>query len=261
MISRHDPVRSKARAGSLLWMLLSGLQCMPALADGPSDLRAALARLSGSAPVKGELEVLTLERHGEGRDAIELSGRVVLDVSQGPRGMQVNLGADTAARVDAETRAQGRDPDARTPTLQALKRLDTTTVTAMLSAAPAQAAAVDAASFKGERADTWRGRPARVLSYALPASSLDAVQRRYFRQYDGTLDIWIAADGTPLESSTRATLAGRAFIVGFDGRDDLDCSYGVEGDRLVATREETRGVRSAAGERVELRVVRTLVPD
>jgi hypothetical protein len=240
-------------------MLLAAWPCVPALADGQADLRAALARLSGAAALRAEVEVLTQERYGEGREAIEKAGRVVLDVEQGPRGLQLSLGADTLARLEAETRARGRDPDARTPTMQALRRFDTATIAPMLSAANALSAELDAASFKGERTESWRARPARVLSYALPASSLDELQRKYFRQYDGSLEIWIAPDGTPLASSTRASVSGRAFVVvGFDGRDDDDSVYGVEGDRLVTLRSETHGVRSGAGERVELRVVKTL---
>jgi hypothetical protein len=243
-------------------MLTLAFPCLPARADGPADLRAALARLAGPATVKGDLDVQTQERYGEGREAIEKTGRVVLDVEQGPRGLQVSLPADALARLEAETRARGRDPDARTPTMQALKRLDTASIAPMLSAATTLAAELETASFKGERMEAWRGRQARVLTYTLPMSGLDELQRKYFRQYDGTLEIWIANDGTPLASATHASLTGRAFVVvGFDGRDDDDSLYGVQGDRLVTLRSETHGLRGGAGERLELRVVKTLTPD
>jgi hypothetical protein len=59
----------------------------------------------------------------------------------------------------------------------------------------------------------------------------------------------------------RLRLRGRAFVfVGFQREDDEDSTYGVAGDRLVTTSSDMHSVGTGAGERAELRVVKTLTP-
>ena len=131
----------------------------------------------------------------------------------------------------------------------------------MVSAAPGLARAVDEAQFKGEKAEAWQGRPARRLSFSVPMSHLSKEQRKYVKDFDSTLDIWIAADGTPLASARRDAVAGRAFVViSFDAKDEESCTYAVSGDRLLTLRRESHNVSSGAGEHSEQRIVKTLQP-
>jgi hypothetical protein len=261
MIPLRTFLRGPARAGVTLCALLSVLQGAPALADGQADLREALARLDGRAAIHAELAVETYERYGVGRAAVEKSGQVTLRVEEGETGLQMVYGAETLARMEAEAQARSRDPMARTPTRQAVTHLEAPGVQRMLAAASGLAHQLEEARFTGERADSWHGRPARLLSFTLPVTSLDEEQRKYVRSFDGTLQVWIAPDGTPLASASRVRLQGRAFIiVGFQREDDEDSTYAVSGDRLVATGSDMRSVGSGAGERAELRVVKTLTP-
>ena len=233
--------------------------CLPARADGLADLKAALARLPAQTPVRASLELKTLERRGEDNDLDEKIGEASVLIEDGAHGLQMTYPKDTRDRMDAESRQLGRDATAKTPTLSALAKLDASEYPAMLSAVPALQRALDESTFKGERAEQWQGKPARVLSFAVPATKLPSQQRKYVKQFDGVLDIWIAADGTPLASRERDTIAGRAFIVvSFQGRDDEDCSFAVVGDRLVTLRKDVHLTSSGAGEHGEQRVVKTL---
>jgi hypothetical protein len=45
-------IRNSARAGAVLSALLTAFDGVPAPADGQTDLRAALARLDGRAPIR-----------------------------------------------------------------------------------------------------------------------------------------------------------------------------------------------------------------
>jgi len=241
--------------------LVALLGAPPSHADGLADLKGALARLQGQTPLKATLEVRTFDRHGEGADATEKQGQASVSLEEGARGLQVLYGRDTLARMDAESRQLARDPKARTPTVWGIGSLASTEIVTMTSAASALARHVDEAQFRTEKADTWGGKAARMLTFSIPIDKLPPDQRKYVKEFDGTLSVWIAADGTPLASETHVAVKGRAFIVvSFDAVDDWNTTYAVLGDRLVALRDENHSSSNGAGERGEQRVVKTLQP-
>jgi hypothetical protein len=232
-----------------------------ARADGLADLRAALAGLQAQTPVKATLDVKSLERHGEGKDVDEKIGQASVTLEDGARGLQVTYAKETLARMDVESRQKGRDPKAKTPTLWALGRLDSSDFDPMVSAVATISRWVDESTFVGERVDAWQGKPARVLSFTISMAKLPDQQRKYVKDFDGTLDIWIAADGAPLATASRMIVKGRAFVVvSFDMRDESDATYGVVGDRLLTLHRETHTTNRSGGEVSEVRVVRTLQP-
>ena len=232
-----------------------------ARADGLADLKAALARLQAQTPLKATLDVKTTEKEGEGADAVQKQGEASIALEDGPRGLQVLYAKELLARMEAESRQLVRDPKAKTPTVWALGKLDSSEVLRMSSAANALGRRLDESVFKSEKADTFGGKPARLLTFTLPLSKLSEQQRKYVKEFDSTLSVWIAADGTPLGSATNTTVKGRAFVVvSFEAVDEDNLTYGVAGDRLVTLRSESHSVSSGAGEHGEQRVVKTLQP-
>lgn len=254
------PMRRPTLAPCLI--LAATLLAAPlARADGLADLRAALARLQAQTPLKATLEVKTSEQQGEGADAVQKEGEASIALEDGARGLQVLYSRDLIARMEAESRQLVRDPQAKTPTVWALDKLDTSDVLRMASAANALGRRLDESVFKSEKADTFGGRPARLLTFTSPLSRLPVQQRKYVKEFDSTLSVWIAADGTPLASATNTLVKGRAFVVvSFEAVDEDKLTYGVVGDRLMTLRSESHTASSGAGERGERRVVRTLQP-
>jgi len=163
--------------------------------------------------------------------------------------------------MEAEQRQFAHDPKAKTPTVWALDKLETHEIAPMTSAASTLSRNVEELPFKGEKADTWNGKPARQLSFSIPVAKLPEQQRKYVKEFDGTLAIWIAADGTPLASEMHVSVKGRAFVVvSFDAIDENSATYGVVGDRLLTLRSENHSSSSGAGERGDQRVTKTLQP-
>jgi hypothetical protein len=235
---------------------------LAARADAQSDLRAALARLGGTGLLKATLDVSTLERRGEGKDASEKPGQASLKLEDGPQGLQVHYAPDLLVRLDAEARARAKDPEAKTPASNALKDVDATDIRPTIAAAGALARELEGATFQAERADAWHGRPARVVRFSIPMDTLSVEQKKYVKHFDGTLDVWIAADGTPLASTRHVSVSGRAMLViSFEAQDDHERTYAVAGDRLVVAREVWRNVSSGAGEHGDQRIVKTLTVD
>ena len=230
-----------------------------ARADGLSDLRGALVRLQGQAPLKASVQARDWRRTGEGQDAKETQGQAGIGLEDGPRGLQPLYSHELLARVDAESRAVIQDKSAPKPLSQALSQLDFDALRGLAEAAPALQREIDDAQFKGESPDTWAGKPARKLVFEGSLDRLSEDNRKYVRDFKLQLSVWIAADGTPLASRRRLDLSGRAFVVvGFEHHSDRQRGYAVAGDRLVATSDEDKGSSRGAGETQEYRTERRL---
>ncbi|AZP14572.1 hypothetical protein EJN92_13825 [Undibacterium parvum] len=231
----------------------------PARADGLADLKSALSRLQGQSPLKATIELKSVRRLGEGKELEESSAHASLSVEDGARGMQVFYSKETLTRAETEARAKGKDPKSKTPTVTALSELSTAELRPMVAAALGLSRQIDEGIFKGEKFDTYNGKPARLLSFEFTMDRLSERERKYVKKMESTLDLWIAADGTPLASSFRQSGSGRAFVVvSFEQKYDEDSIYGLSGDRLLLMRRESRLSSSGAGEKMESKVVKTL---
>lgn len=236
-----------------------GLCCQAARADGLADLKSALARRQEQAPLKATLDTKTWRRQGEGQEAEETQGQASVGIEDGAHGMQLSYGKDILARMDAESLALARNPNARTPTLNAAREFSPNDLRPMISAAASLARVLEKASWKGEKADTCQGKPARLLTFDVAIDTLSDRDRKYVKEFDGHLYVWIGGDGTPLASRMVQNMSGRAFIViRFEARNEEQQVYALVGERLVSVRRERHNRASGAGEREENRVVKTL---
>ncbi|WP_269530865.1 hypothetical protein [Chitinimonas sp. BJYL2] len=235
----------------LLAPLVVSLLTLPAAqADGLSDLKAALSRLQGQTPLKATVDIKTWRKQGDGKDSDEQQGAVNLGIEDNGRGLQVIYGKEVLSRTDAEQQARIKDKKAKTPTLTAVRELDFAELKAMTSAAASLARQIDDAIFKGETADTYNGKPARKLAFTSSIDKLPERDRKYIKEFNSQLDVWIAADGTPLATRRSMKSSGRAFVVvSFESNSDLERVYTVAGDRLVLVRDEEKGSSSGAGEK------------
>jgi hypothetical protein len=79
------------------------------------------------------------------------------------------------------------------------------------------------------------------------------------KKFEGSIDVWIDADGTPLASKAKQFIAARAFlVVSFETKNEEDWVYGVVGDRLVALKNEIKNSGSGMGEKGESKITKTI---
>lgn len=252
-MTRRFPLRAIA-----LLLLLAGA-ASASRADGLEDLRAALARLHPATPVKGRADLQAWHRVGDGGDAAETRAQAGAGLEDGPPGLQVTYARALLAKLDDERRARAADPEAKTPTVDAMSELQLDDLQRLANAAQVLQRLVERSRFVGEKPQAWNGRPARLLSFASSVDSLSARERKYVKSFEGGVDVWVAADGTPLASRQHSLLHGRAYVVvSFDVTQDEQCVYAVANDRLVMARRETHLVSSGLGDRDERRVTTTV---
>ncbi|MFZ6743373.1 hypothetical protein ACO0LC_09120 [Undibacterium sp. JH2W] len=229
-------------------------------ADGLADLKAALARLPGQTPVKALVDAKTWSRQGEGKELEEQNGQASISLEDSPRGLQLLYSKDLLMRLETEERAKEKDPKAKTPTIAAIKEVNSSELRPMVSAVGNLSRALEKAIFKSEKTDaSYNSKPARLLSFEIPVEKLSEKERKYVKKFEGSLEIWISADGTPMASRFHQTISGRAFVViSFESKYEEELVYGLSGDRLVITKKESKNSGSGAGEKGEMRIVKTL---
>lgn len=243
----------------LVSSLFLSLLSANAYADGLSDLKSALARLQGQTPLKAIVEAKTWNRQGDSKDVEETVGLAAVSLEEGARGLQVLYSKDMLTKLESEERLKEKDSKAKTPTLSALSEVNSSALRPMLFAASSLSRIMEKANYKGERNDSYNGKPARVVSFELSMDKLPERDRKYMKKYEGSLDVWIASDGTPLLSRSSQNIHGRAFlVVSFDIKNEEEWVYGVIGDRLVAVKKENKNSGSGMGEKGEGKVVKTL---
>lgn len=232
-----------------------------ARADGLADLKAALARLQGQTPLKAVLEISRRTHQGEGKEQEEILSKATVTLEDDARGLQVLYGKDLLARAEAEENAKEKDAKAKTPTLSAMRDIGAGELRPMISAAGTLVRRMEKAVFKGEEVKVYGGKPARLLSFDIPLESIPEKDRKYIKKYEGSLDIWIAADGTPLASRSIDNVSGRAYVViSFESKNDEQSVYSVVGQRLITVHKEAKSSGSGAGEKGESHVTKTLTP-
>jgi len=234
--------------------LLLATAAMPAWANGLAEMRAALERASVTTPVKAALEARTWRRTGEGKDAEDDQGQLSVTIDDGARGLTIVYGKELLARIENEKKARSKNPDAKAPTSSALTEVSPTNVLPFISAAPTLSRSIEKGVLKGERAETYQGKPARVLTFDIPMSTLSKQSLKYAKKFDSTIEVWIGADGMPLASRSRQNVSGRAFVVvSFESTYEENAVYALAGERLVTVKRDTRGTSSGAGEKQEFK--------
>lgn len=228
--------------------------CTQARADGLVELHSALDLLQGRAPISGELQAEVWNANGKGKERFETEGAVEITLADGAEGLQLRYGNEILHRMDAERQRLAEDPDAPTPTLEALETFTPARLQSTLSAAARLRRIIGRSRFLEERPSVYRDKPARLLTFERDISTVSQRQRKYVKEFQSLLHIWIGDDGTPLASRSQLQLKGSAFIfIRFRHENTDEAEYAIEAGRLVTLWRETSSKSSGGGERFESR--------
>src|SRR4051812_24751497 len=112
MSTDHDSFEGSARMTlrvSLFILLLPSI----AAADGLTDLRGALGRLTATTPLHGTLDVTSTSKSNEEDKANEGKASVGFEIGEG--GLHIVYPRAMLAQAALESRSQARDPERATP--------------------------------------------------------------------------------------------------------------------------------------------------
>jgi hypothetical protein len=230
---------------------------MPARPDPVSQLVGVLARLPATTPVRARVEHSVSFTQGDEEQAPP-AGTATATASSGPEGLRITWNSSLLARAEAEERARIANPEAPTPTRDAVSDLRTLAMARALDAVPEMLAALSEATLVDDRVETFEGAPTRVLLLQVKPA-IAARDRKYVKDIEATARIWLGPDGVPLAADRRVLLKGRIFlIITFEVEQKEAIRFRRSGDRLVAVRLESDFRSSGAGERRDRHAVTTL---
>lgn len=226
-------------------LLLSGLLVASmAHADALSDLRTKLAGLNGSTPYKGSLTMRSTVTNGK---KAPTHAQVAMDVASDAAGLHMGFAPALLARASGEAAAQAKNPDAPTPTVDALAKLSPDRVQGVLDMGPVLLHLLEGATLTSESNETRDGKPAHLLVVAVP-SGVGADERDAVKHYEGTLKLWLGADGIPVALAAHREYQGRKFLISFSFGNDLTATLAQVGTRLVATSRRAENTNSGFGQ-------------
>lgn len=245
----------------LLVVLASTPAAAPPAPDGAEDplarLVATLGKLPATTPIRAQVEHRV--RYTQGEEDGAPFGSVSATASSGPQGLQVAWSPAVLARADAEERARRLDPDAATPTRDAIADLRPLALARALDAASDLVRDLASARLVEERVEPLDGVPTRQLRVQWKPV-VPARDRRYVKDAEASSLLWIGPDGVPVAEERRVLLKGRIFLfIGFEIEQRESLRFGHRGDRLVVLRQESDQRSEGASERRDRQAVTSLL--
>jgi hypothetical protein len=229
----------------------------PAPPDPIARLVGALARLPATTPVRARVEHQVTFTQGDEEQAPP-AGTATATATSGPEGLRITWSPSLLARAEAEERERLQNPDALTPTRDAIGDLRTLALDRALDAVPEMLRSLHDASLLEDKVEPFEGTPTRVLLLQVKPP-IAARDRKYVKDVEATARVWLDPDGVPLAAQRRVLLKGRIFlIITFEIEQTESLRFGRIGDRLLVVRQESDSRSAGAGERRDRHAVTTL---
>ena len=233
----------------------------PSVAPAPPDplaqLVGVLARLPATTPVRARVEHRVTFTQGD-EERVPAAGTATATASSGPDGLRITWNPSLLARAEAEERERLQNPDAQTPTRDAVGDLRTLAVARALDAVPELLRSLQDARVLEDKVEPFEGAPTRVLLLEVKPT-LAARDRKYVKGVEATARVWLGPDGVPLAMDRRVLIKGRIFlIITFEIEQKELLRFRRSGDRLVVVRHESDSRSAGAGERRDRHAVTTL---
>ena len=216
--------------------LLSFIFAEKVSADGLSDLQQALLKLNGSEPVSGLLNVSFAETRGEGKDIKLKTGDIKSTLSESDKGLDISYSKAVLSQIAQENRLKLNDEESDTPVLNGAEILSASSLIPILSSAQTILDYIKQGEFKGESFVTYMDKQVRILDFALPLESFidDKKTRGYVNKFQGSYQVLIDDDGTPLETRRSYSGKGSAYIFfSMTAESQITSQFQIQGTRLV----------------------------
>lgn len=211
-------------------------------ADGLGDLRAALQKLQATQPVKATAECQSWSRSGKSGKEKVTQGQAHARLEDGPQGLLLGWDKAELRRVEAASKAKDAGPKEAMDLIGGEKAKD------LLDAAGALLEELRDAQVQEDKADTWNGKPTRLLTFKIDPKDMDEEDRKHLKSFSNILKIWMDADGTPLAAARQMDLKGSFFLISFEAHESTRTTFTRQGDRLVAVRQEEESSGTGAGQ-------------
>jgi hypothetical protein len=238
--------------------LLALLLTNAAWANGLDDLRTALGSLQGQGAVRGTFEARQQKQDldkGKPSESASTSAQVEQD------------GASLTIRWDRAMLRRAND-EANPPNGGKPKELLTALVANSsalridnyVNYAPQLLRVLDGAQLKSERADTYQGKPVRVLELALVERAPDD-EHVSMKENVHTAQVWVGADNVPLAASIQHRRKAKVMVfLSFEQQSREELVFSAVSNRLAVLKRDEQGTAKGIGSDSQYRNTYSFTP-
>lgn len=207
-------------------------------ANALTDLRASLAQLPATAPLRGLFEISSTIRSNE--EAQDDVGKATVRFEVSEAGLRILYPHSMLAQANQEARSEAVDPDRQTPTRSGVRHIRPLHLAELLDAAAALSVTLESAQLMETKSANYGGRSARLLMMKL-TPKLSKGSAKHVKKLDITFSVWLADDGVPLAAEQITSTKASFLLISFQNEQKESWTFTRVGDRLVTTRfEETQ---------------------
>ncbi len=219
-----------------------------AFANGLDDLKLALAPLQGQGALHGTYESKT--------QRTEMDGKVVKSSENGAVSAQVEDDVN-GFLIRWDHALMKRAADEAKPVAKGAKKVQALTHLIESSSAPAVAQTLNYApkllqylansQLRSERADTYQGKPARLIEVNIVPPEEDE-PKVSIKENSHVAQIWLGADGLPLSATVKHSVkASMMLVLSFEQASKEEFTFSVVANRLVIVKRDEQGSAKGFG--------------
>ena len=234
------------------------LCAVSARADSLGDLKAAVATLRGTAPIRATVEMHQTEVDRGKKPPETVTGAAAVDANVDAEGLHVAYAPALLARVAKEQAERQANNEAHTPTTRAMAELSPLTIAERLDFGRRLLGILAKAEVTSEKRVVYDGKPARLLAMKVktptPKTSVGHVEI-----LEDTLNVWMGDDNLPLAAQRIERYSGGIMFLKMQIAQSTRWNFVRRDDRLVAVRGEEKSSQNGFGQNNEETNVATVM--
>jgi hypothetical protein len=218
----------------------------PVSANGLDDLKNALRALPAPTSLQGTYEARQWREDLNKKERAPETVTAQVRIAEDADGLQLYWDAATLKRANEETRAGrqalGTDPLCALIAAASALRLEQT-----INYAPSLLKVLAIAELRGERSDTYQGKPARVLDIAVPEADPED-EKISMKENSRLLQVWLGEDHLPLAMTITRKVRARVMVfLSVESSSREEIGFGILANRLVLLKREEHGSTQGPG--------------
>ncbi len=203
-------------------------------ADGLSDLRTTLPKLTSDQPITARVEISTRSSGGESDKQQKAIGDSTVLVRLGAAGLTLSWTPEQIRQSRRAAAEKTANPDAPKSSLATLTALDANEALNLLDAAEPLLLVLDQATLLEDKAITYHGAAAHRLFLQLDLK-LPEEGRKAAKSSTANLTLWVGADGVPLAADRDIRVRFSKFFLSYTIHEHVVREYQMAAGHLVMT--------------------------
>jgi hypothetical protein len=238
--------------------LIALLFANAAWANGLDDLRSSLGTLQGQGSLRGTFEARQSKQDLDGKKPAE-AATATAQVDEDAIGLAIRWDKATIKRANDEANAPkgGKHSEMLSTVVGTSSALRIANV---VNYAPGFMHALDGATLKSERADTYQGKPARLLELSLIERGPDD-EHVNMKESTHIAQVWLGADNMPLAATVTHKRKAKVMVfLSFEQQAKEEFVFSVVANRLVVLRRDEQGTAKGLGSDAQYRNTYSFAP-